>query len=101
MATVWAAMLPTDPELRRRKKTAIRIGQLAIVVMLTFAAAVRTMVDKHHPPLPPQGIELIFASFAYAIWLLYGLRTTVQWMLCEHAHGSHGLWPSARGAQAF
>ncbi len=95
-------MLPTDPESRRRKKTAIRIGQLATVMMLTFAAAGRAVADKRQSPLWPQGVELNLRQLCrMRFWLLYGLRTTVHWMLWEHADGPHGQWPPASGAQAY
>src|SRR5271166_1056878 len=92
-ATVWPPMLAADSELCRRKKTAIRIGHLAMTLILTLAVIGRIAAFKRPPLGAPEATELFLATVAYVLWFLYGLRETVRWMLWERATVPQPVWP--------
>lgn len=92
LATVWPASTAADSELQRRKKIAVRSGQLAVVIMVALAVTGRIAADNHQLPRL-QAAGLVLAGLVYVIWYLYGLRVAVRWTLWERGAGPPRAWP--------
>lgn len=100
LATVWPVTLPTDSEFQRRKKLAVRSGQLAMVVMV-LAAVGATVAGQFHQLTSQQIAGLTVASLLYVGWSLRGMRDAVRLSLWERGAAPGSLesagarWSSA------
>lgn len=91
-ATLWPALSETDSELQRRKKLAIRSGQLAMVVMLAGAVA-GTLTAGFHKLSTQRLVALATTGFLYILWSLYSSRDAVRFSLWHHRAASPGASP--------
>lgn len=82
LAAVWPVSTPADSETQRRKKQAVRSGQLAMVVMVTAAVAGAIVADFQRYSAP-QVVGLITAALIYIGWSLHGTRNAVRLLLWE------------------
>src|SRR5580658_7716617 len=93
LATVWPAVSEADSESQRRKKFALRCGQLTVVAMVVFAVAGRMAAQSSWP----QAAGLVAAGLVYVVWYLYGLRGAVGWVLWQRGAGPPPVWPPPAG----
>jgi signal transduction histidine kinase len=91
--TVWPAVSAADSESQRRKKFALRCGQLTVVAMVVFAVAGRMAAQSSWP----QAAGLVAAGLVYVVWYLYGLRGAVRWVLWQRGAGPPPVWPPPAG----
>ena len=80
LATVWPVASPTDSEIQRRQKVAVRGGQLAMVAMVG-TAVVGTALTNFEAFSGRQLLALAIASLVYISWSLHGMRDAVRSML--------------------
>ncbi|MCX6904394.1 MAG: sensor histidine kinase [Verrucomicrobia bacterium] len=102
LATVWPASSPTDSELQRRTKLAVRAAQLAVIVMVSSAVGGTIIADAK--ALSAGAVAgLVVLTLAYLAWSLYGMRDAVRWVVQEQgAPGGSGWSPAApQGAGVY
>lgn len=84
--------LAEHSQLLRRKKLAIRGGQVAFIAMMAVGITGRIMLEK--PPLSRMwALWLILAGILYVLWYLRGYQPFVSWELRAPATEPYSLWP--------
>ena len=96
LATVWPAISATDTEVQRRKKIAVRSGQVAVMLMIAFGVTGGIAMDW--PSLSRLRMAgMVLTGFVYVICFLHGLSGTVKWVLWEQPAGPLITWPPPVG----
>jgi len=91
LATVWPTASPTDSELQRRTKLAVRSGQLAMVAMIV-AAVVGTIAGNFQQLPLPHIAGLVLVALAYVAWSLHGMHDAVRLVLWERDTAPPPAW---------
>lgn len=82
LGTIWPRTLPTDSELQRRKKLAVRSGHLALVAMVV--AAVGGAVGVNFRELTGLHLAaLVLSATAYLAWSFYGTHHAIGVLLWD------------------
>ncbi len=83
LADVWPASVPTDSELQRRKKVAVRNAQVAVAVLVA-AGVIGAIAADFQASSPGYIVTLVVVAVAYAGWSLSGMREPIRRLLAEH-----------------
>lgn len=89
LATAWPPVQSSDSELLRRRKLAIRGGQLAMVSLIV-AAVLATFVPHAGQASPIRIVALICAALCYIAWSVFGLREPVRHLIATEGAGVRG-----------
>lgn len=102
LATVWPGSSPSDSELQRRTKLAVRAAQLAVIAMVSSAVGGTIIADAK--ALSAGAVAgLVALTLVYLAWSLYGMRDAVRWVVQEQGPpGGRGWWPAApQGSRVY
>ena len=84
---------PAGSEFRRRKRLAIRDGQVGMMMMVV--AAVAATIVTGYRKLPAWNVGgLVMTSVAYVAWSLHGTREAIRRLLGPGGTAPQPLWPS-------
>ncbi|MBI5385551.1 MAG: sensor histidine kinase [Verrucomicrobia bacterium] len=95
LATVWPVSLPSDSEMQRRQKLAVRAGQLAMAVMVLAAVAGAIAADFRLWSTT-RIAALALVGIIYIVWSLHGLRDAVRFLLLDRGAATMSLWRPGR-----
>jgi hypothetical protein len=95
LATVWPALLTADSEAERRKKIAVRTGQLSMAAMVRVGLAGIIVADFRW--LSAERIaEMGVAGVVYLLWSLHGMQDAVRFLFVEREAATPSFWVGGR-----
>jgi len=81
LATAWPPAESGDSDLQRRRKAAVRGGQVAMMVLVA-AAVIATFAPEAKDASLGRVTALSAAGLAYILWSVHGMRGVVRRLLC-------------------